>query len=135
MIVSSKNDFLRKWTLPSDNNPEDLQPIKGQSLQIDYCRHFHFPQTKAKDHLASLGMTSDQYFESPNHCWHSRPGLPPQISSYPNSSRCWVDIAGDRTRDRCMRGSDTISALRWLTIVFLRNLYWYYDLRKVLTKV
>ena len=71
--------------------------------------HFHLSADRNERSPANLGITCGQHVESRNRCWVYGPGLPLNISSYQiahNSGLAPFRLVGDRTRDRCVQGSD-----------------------------
>ena len=76
----------------NNNNPEPYIPLRAKAYQPTGGLTSVYPQTEAQDHPASLGWTRSQHVESASRCWPSRPGLPLQIISCPNSSQCLFGI-------------------------------------------
>ena len=70
-------------------NPIEQQPIEGQGLPVDCWAHVHLSAGRCKQSSTQGWCESIRRVSS--RCWLSRPGLPLQISSCPNSSRCCVD--------------------------------------------
>ena len=97
--VEKPTEF-RRWNRPKDlimtvfdddeNHHLSVYSGRNRACQLTASLTFARPQTEVNDHPASLRVTCGQYVESPTRVWFSRPGLSVQISSYPNSSWCWV---------------------------------------------
>ena len=74
-----------------------------------------FDRRQVKDHPESLGVKCAYHFRVPQPSWLSRPGLPLQVraTQIPHDAGLTpVHIVGDRTLDRCVRDSDSATALR-----------------------
>ena len=93
------------------NNPYDLQPIDGQTYQLNAGLIYISPQTE-------VGWWCGRHVESPS--WDYRyqtvaTQIPHVAGLSPTRS------VGNRTWDRFMRGSDSTSALQQWTYSYYRE--------------
>ena len=75
----------------NNNNPMAHQLTQDQNVSFDCWYHVHLSTDRAEDHPASLGLTYGQPVVFSTGYWLSRSGLPPHISTCPNSSQCCFD--------------------------------------------
>ena len=76
----------------------------GRGLPTDCWLTYTYLLTDVTDQPASLGVTCGQHVEYLSNYLLSKPELPLQTSSYPNSPRCWVgtgSIHWPKIRNQC----------------------------------
>ena len=66
------------------------KPIEGQGLPIDCWPYFHLFADNVKTSSSQFKSNMWAAQKVPNSCWPSRQKILLHISSYPNSSQCWV---------------------------------------------